>query len=92
MLLLREEGREELCVGDGGSAEKVIDAPLPTKPVDAPAELDRTCGMNRGDCPLPGVFGTCAMCATPFGGRSMLRSVVGLVLAAILLKVCGSDR
>ena len=39
-----------------------------------------------------GVPGTCAMCATPFGARSMLRTVVGLVLAAILLNVFGLER
>ena len=32
------------------------------------------------------------MCATPLGVRSTLRRVVGLVLAAILPKVRGSDR
>jgi len=40
LILLREDGREDDC-GEGGSAENVIDAPLPTTPPDVPAEEDR---------------------------------------------------
>jgi len=38
------------------------------------------------------VIGTWAMCAMPFPGKSTLKTVVGFVLAAILLNVLGSDR
>lgn len=38
------------------------------------------------------VRGTCAICAMPFPGKSILSTVVGFVLAAILLNVRGSER
>ena len=38
------------------------------------------------------MVGAWAICATPLGVRSILSNVVGLVLAAILLKVFGSDK
>jgi hypothetical protein len=87
LILLRDDGREDDC---GGSAEKVIDAPLPTTPPDVPAEEDLTWG-KRGICDK-GVLGACAICATPLGVRSILSKVVGLVLAAMLLKVFGLDK
>ena len=37
-----------------------------------------------------GVGGACAICAMPFGVRSIERSVVGFVLADMLLNVLGS--
>lgn len=67
----------------------MIDAPLPTMPPLVPVEDERTCTAWRGEICDAGVAGTWAMCPTPAGGRSMLRIVVGLVLAAILRKVRG---
>jgi hypothetical protein len=84
-ILLRDDGREDDC-SDGGSAEKVMDAPLPITPADVPVEEERTWGWKRDICDA-GVAGTCAICAIPLGVRSMLSKVVGFVLAAILLKV-----
>lgn len=45
LILLREDGREEDC-GEGGNAEKVMDAPLPTTPPDVPAEDDLAWGKR----------------------------------------------
>jgi hypothetical protein len=65
----------------------VIDVPLPTRPPLVPVEDERACSAWRGEICDRGVTGTWAMCPTPAGGRSILRTVVGLVLAAILRKV-----
>jgi len=75
----------------GGRAEKVMDAPLLIKPF-VPVDDDRAWGWERGLVGVTGVTGTCAMCPTPAGPRSMLSTVVGLVLAAMLLKVRALDR
>lgn len=74
-------------VGDGGSAEKVMDAPLFIRLV--PLDEVRAC-VVRCRCP-DGVSGACAMWAMP-PLRSTLSRVVGFVLAAMLLNVCGSER
>lgn len=52
----------------------------------------RPWGGKRGLAWDTGVMGTCAMCPTPAGPRSTLSTVVGFVLAAILLKVRGLER
>jgi hypothetical protein len=52
-----DEGRED-C-GEGGSAENVTDAPLPTGGL-VDAEPVRTCGGNQATGET-GVAGTCAM-------------------------------
>ena len=46
LILLRDDGREDDS-GEGGSAENVMDAPLPTTPPEVPAEVVLTWG-NRG--------------------------------------------
>jgi hypothetical protein len=70
----------------GGRAEKVMDAPF------VPVDDDRPWGGKRGLAAVTGVPGACAMWPTPAGPRSMLSTVVGLVLAAMLLKVRELDR
>ena len=58
--------------------------------MDPAPECVRRCGGMR--CPgVVGVGGACAMCAIP-PVRSMLRSVVGLVLAVMLLNVRELER
>lgn len=79
-----EEGRDAVC--ERGRAENVIELPLPAGTSND--EL-RTCCANRG--PVDIGVGTWAMCARP-PGMSILRIVVGFVLAVILLNVLGSDR
>jgi hypothetical protein len=56
-----------------------------------PAVGVRTC-CNRGLCATGVTGGACAMCAMPPVVRSTLSTVVGLVLAAILRNVLGSER
>lgn len=73
-------------VGEGGRAEKVIELPLPT---GTSSDGLRTWGVNQG--PVETGVGTWAICARP-PGMSMLKIVVGFVLAVILLNVLGSDR
>lgn len=72
------EGEVVLEAGEGGSAENVIEPPLPTAPLPVPVEDCRKCGARAG------AAGAWAMCATPAGGKSTLNTVVGLVLAARL--------
>ena len=79
-----EGGRD--TVGEGGRAEKVIELPLPT---GTSSDGLRTCCVNQG--PADTGVGTWAMCARP-PAMSILRTVVGFVLAVMLLNVLGSDR
>lgn len=79
-----EGGRD--TVGEGGRAEKVIELPLP---IGLSSDELRTFGVNHG--PADTGVGTWAMCARP-PAMSILRTVVGFVLAVILLNVLGSDR
>ena len=66
----------------------MTDAPLPEF-VWFVDEVARICGKRYW---VGGVVGTCAICAMPFPYISRLSTVVGFVLAAMLLKVRGSER
>lgn len=66
--------------GDGGRAEKDMEPPP-----DPPADEGQRCDASRG------VGGAWAICAIP-PVRSTLSSVVGFVLAVMLLNVRGSER
>ena len=72
--------------GKGGRAEKVMELPLP---------IGTSCDELRACCPNHGFddtgVGAWAICARP-PGTSILRTVVGFVLAVMLLNVLGSDR
>ena len=53
----------------------------------------RACGCDESRLICEGgIRGAWAMCAIPLPPRSMLNRVVGFVLAAMLLKVCGCDK
>jgi hypothetical protein len=85
----KEAGRDD--DPDVGKAENETEAPLPKRPGFVLVDAERICGGNRVTVDR-GVTGTWAICATPLGARSMLSTVVGFVLAAILLNVFGLER
>jgi len=85
VLVFDGEGGRDVA-GEGGRAEKVMELPLP---IGTSSDELRICGVNQGFADT-GV-GTWAMCARP-PAMSILRTVVGFVLAVMLLNVLGSDR
>lgn len=78
-------------LGEGGSAENVMEVPVLSRAGPPPVDAVRMCG-NLCACEGTALVGACAMCAIPPPFKSMLSSVVGFVLAAILRNVRGSER
>lgn len=89
---VKDDGGRDGDWAEDGRVENVMDAPLPIKPPLVPVDDERVWGAWRGAAWDTGVTGTCAMCPMPAGARSMLRTVVGLVLAAMLRNVRDCDR
>lgn len=88
---LTEGGRDEAC-GEEGIAEKVIEFGVFKWAGLLRDEECLMCGAIRCTGFAEALGGTWAICAIPFPPRSMLRIVVGFVLAVMLLNVRGSDR
>jgi len=88
--LRREEGRED-GVGWFGRVENVMEPALLSRPGLLKEEECRTCGAKRCSWVVCAT-GACAIWAMPPPFKSILRRVVGFVLAAMLRNVRGSDR